>query len=361
MRRSRCSSSGRRRSSRTSRSTNDERAGGGRDLRPAGRAAAGDRAGGGADQAALARRRCWRGWSSRLALLTGGARDLPARQQTLRDAIAWSYDLLDAERAGAVPAAGGLRGRLHAGGGRGGLRRGDGDLPSWIVLDGTGARWWTRACCGRGERADGEPRFTMLETIREYALERLDASGEARAMRRQHAALLPGAGRGGRAGAAGPAQQGAGWSGWSRSTTTSAGTRLGADGRRPHDAPLRLARPVAVLVVRGHLSEGLSWAGPRAGWQRGGGPWPAGERAQRRRQPRSSAGRLRRGRAAARGEPCAPPYARRRARYRHLAETARRPGAGLLRASHRAPRAGARLTPHAARPARDRQLAAQPG
>ena len=54
-----------------------ERAGGGRDLLPAGRAAAGDRAGGGADASCCRRRRCWRGWSSRLALLTGGARDLP--------------------------------------------------------------------------------------------------------------------------------------------------------------------------------------------------------------------------------------------------------------------------------------------
>ena len=161
-----------------------ERAGGGRDLLPAGWAAAGDRAGGGADQAVPARRRCWRGWSSRLTLLTGGARDLPARQQTIRNTIDWSYDLLDAGEQTLFARLGVFVGgcTLEA---AEAVCNADGDLPMDVV-DGLAALV-DKSLLRQDEELDGEPRFVMLETIREYALEQLEASGEAEALRRQHA------------------------------------------------------------------------------------------------------------------------------------------------------------------------------
>ncbi|MCC6174424.1 MAG: adenylate/guanylate cyclase domain-containing protein [Chloroflexi bacterium] len=111
-----------------------------------------------------------------LDLLTGGRRDLPARQQTLRSAIAWSYDLLH-------PPEQRLYRRLGVFVGGFTLEAvetvcdQDGDL-GIDILDGVGAL--IDASLVRQDHTVGnEPRFTMLETIREYALERLEASREA--------------------------------------------------------------------------------------------------------------------------------------------------------------------------------------
>jgi predicted ATPase len=120
----------------------------------------------------------------RLKLLTGGARDLPVRQQTLQDAIAWSYGLLS-------PAEQALFRRLavFVGGctleAAEAVSNGAGAL-GLDVLEGI-ASLVERSLVRKAERSDPEPRFVMLETIREYGLEQLDASGEAAVTRDQQA------------------------------------------------------------------------------------------------------------------------------------------------------------------------------
>lgn len=130
----------------------------------------------------------------RLPLLTGGSRDLPARQQTLRDTMTWSYDLLDDREktlfrrlsvfvnGWAMPAAEIVAGEWE-------LRVRGSDpivlnpLSSIHVLDGIASlvdKSLVQRLPGPG------PRFSMLETIREYALEQLEASGEAEIIRRRH-------------------------------------------------------------------------------------------------------------------------------------------------------------------------------
>jgi len=124
---------------------------------------------------------------SRLKLLTGGARDLPARQQTLRGAIDWSYNLLEAGEQRLFARLGVFAGgcTLEA---AEALRAPDDDAggPEIDALDGL-ASLVDKSLVREAEGAEGEPRYGMLETLREYALERLAAGGDEDAARRAHA------------------------------------------------------------------------------------------------------------------------------------------------------------------------------
>lgn len=122
---------------------------------------------------------------SRLQFLTGGARDRPERQQTLRAAIDWSYDLLSAAEQKLF-----RRLSVFAGGctleGAEAVCDAKGDL-GFDLLDGM-ASMVDKSLVQQVEPAKSESRFMMLETVREYALEKLEASGEAALTKRAHAA-----------------------------------------------------------------------------------------------------------------------------------------------------------------------------
>ncbi len=121
----------------------------------------------------------------RLNLLTGGALDLPTRQQTLRSTVDWSYGLLNPSeqtlfRRLAVFSGGSTLEGVEA------ACDTNGDL-GLDVLDGM-ASMVDKSLVQQVEQADNEARFFMLSTIQEYALERLAESHDEPATRRAHAA-----------------------------------------------------------------------------------------------------------------------------------------------------------------------------
>ena len=120
--------------------------------------------------------------SGRLNFLTGGARDAAPRQQTLRAAIAWSYDLLTPDEQ-----------RLFA---RFAVFEGGANLEAFAEICGFGLEFdpfdMLESLVGKSliqqvTGADGEPRFMMLEMLREFAAEKLAGSGEEAAIREAHA------------------------------------------------------------------------------------------------------------------------------------------------------------------------------
>ena len=129
--------------------------------------------------------RCsWNAWSRALPLLVGGPRDMPARQRTLTATITWSHDLLDAAeqrlfRRIAVFVGGFTLDAAEA-------VCGDAEL-GLAVLDGIESLL-EKSLVGR----HGGARLRLLETVREYAVERASAAGELAELRRRHAAYYLG-------------------------------------------------------------------------------------------------------------------------------------------------------------------------
>jgi predicted ATPase/class 3 adenylate cyclase len=195
--------------------------------------------------------------TSRLKLLTGGARDLPERQRTLRATIEWSYALLDeGEQL--------LFGRLAVfSGGRTlegieAICDAEGDLPV-DAFEGVSSLLDKSLIRQEEGPPNGEPRFVMLETVHEYAREKLEESGEAEEIRRRHAEYFLAL-----AEEAEPQLKGAEQLEWmDRLEVEHDNLRAALGwcfGRRKAEEGLRIAGALTRFWhVRGHMSEGRRW------------------------------------------------------------------------------------------------------
>ncbi len=189
-----------------------------------------------------------------LLLLTGGAHDLPERQHTMRTTIAWSYDLLDAPTQA-------LFRRLA-------VFRGGWTLETAEAVDVLGEEHLVDALghlvdqslVSAGVDVKGEDvRYRMLEPIRQYAVERLEASGEEKPIRNQHAATFVALGE-----RAGPALFGADQARWlDRLDKEHDNLRAALAWLLEQDVVEDVARLVWALHqfwwLRGHLAEGQRW------------------------------------------------------------------------------------------------------
>jgi predicted ATPase/transcriptional regulator with XRE-family HTH domain len=187
-----------------------------------------------------------------LPLLSGGSRDLPERQRTMRDTVAWSHDLLPSR-------AQVLFKRLS-------VFAGGFDLPAAEALSGEQVLEELSVLSedslirpDAGAFGDDEPRFTMLETIRQYGLERLTASGEEGEIRSRHAAYYLAL-----AERANPELEGGGQVEWlERLERDHDNLRAALGWLLESGEPDRAARLGSAIwlfwVVRGHAGEGRMW------------------------------------------------------------------------------------------------------
>lgn len=203
-----------------------------------------------------------------LQVLTGGPRDAPARLQSMRDAIAWSYALLDEEQRRFFRSLGVFAGGFSldaaeaVAGGEVDGRTAGGHSPSSLfaqmpVLDRI-ATLVDHSLVVPMQGADDEPRFGLLETIRDYAAEALEEMGELEVVRARHAHWLHQSSVAAAAQFFGPGETEA----MNRIERESPNLRAALHWLCEHDIERAARLTFAVWYfwgVRGHYRDGLEW------------------------------------------------------------------------------------------------------
>jgi predicted ATPase/DNA-binding CsgD family transcriptional regulator len=195
----------------------------------------------------------------RLPLLTGGARNAPARHQTLRGTIDWSHELLSGPEQALFRRLAAFAGGCTLAAAEAVCRQPEAPAGEASGVVDAIASLVDKSLLEQRGTVHGEPRFAMLETIREYAIERLEGSGEAEAVRSVHArAFLEMVER------AEPELTGPRQAVWlARFDADEENLRAAlacALDRAAAELALRLSGALwRFWVVRGRLGEGLSW------------------------------------------------------------------------------------------------------
>lgn len=196
----------------------------------------------------------------RLPLLTEGARDAPQRLQTMRAAVDWSYGLLDDEEQALFRRLGVFVGgfTLEAAGAVAGPTADEAPSGALRVLDGI-ASLVDKSLLRWEEGPDGEPRYLLLETVREFAHEQLVASGEAGVAGRRLARWCQALAEEATRELLGPKQR---W--WSERLEADHPNLRAAHAwlveQGEHEQALRLSGSLPLFwFLRGHLREGIAW------------------------------------------------------------------------------------------------------